>query len=457
MNFPAKNKVHQQLSVLSPEALDFAPDLLAIQERAPQRLPRVLLILVVVLLASLGIWSTIAKLDVIAVADGRLVPLTFTKVVQPAEQGVVTDIAVKDGDTVKQGQILLRLDPRINNADTTALNQDVAVKKLTLRRIDAELRDSPMQFDKRDLPELYARINAQFAARRKAYTDSLAQEQEAMNRANADLRSASQVRDKLAQTLPTYKKSADAFATLEKDGYVGPIAAAEKAREAIEKEQDLKAQESTLQGLQAAIAQSEKRMAVLRSQYRSQLENERLETVSTLNKSAQELEKSAVRATLLEIRAPASGVVKDIATTSKGAVVAAGALLMNIVPQDEPLQAEVLLKNEDAGFVAKGQKAMVKVAAYPFQKYGMLEGVVDLISADSTDPRQGQVNQQAALAYRAIVRITDPVLRGGSTAEKLTLSPGMLVAAEINQGQRTVLEYLLSPVAKVRQEAGRER
>ncbi len=188
-----------------------------------------------------------------------------------------------------------------------------------------------------------------------------------------------------------------------KDGYVSELAIKGKEREAIEKEQDLKAQSASMQSLQSAIAISEKKLASIRSQYRSQLETERLETVSVLNRSGQELEKSNAKAGMLEIRAPNAGVVKDLAITTKGAVVSAGVLLMNIVPQDEPMQAEVLLKNEEVGFVAVGQKAAVKVAAYPFQKYGML------------------------------------------------------LTAEIHQGQRTVMEYLLSPVRKVGQEAGRER
>jgi HlyD family secretion protein len=89
-----------------------------------------------------------------------------------------------------------------------------------------------------------------------------------------------------------------------------------------------------------------------------------------------------VRAGYLEIRAPNAGVVKDLATTTRGAVVAAGTVLMNIVPRDEPLQAELRLRNEDVGFIAVGQPARVKVAAYPFQKHGMLDGEVTLVGAD---------------------------------------------------------------------------
>jgi hemolysin D len=212
-----------------------------------------------------------------------------------------------------------------------------------------------------------------------------------------------------------------------------------------------------VKSLDAAISISEKRLSSIRSQYRSQLETERLETLSTLNKSGQELEKSTLRAGMLEIRAPNAGVVKDLSTTTKGAVVSAGVLLMNIVPQDEPLQAEVVLKNEEAGFVALGQKATIKVAAYPFQKYGMLEGKVLLLGADSADPKQTPQGQQPNLNYRALVKLDSNYLLSAATNEKLTLNPGMIVSAEIHQGQRTVMEYLLSPVRKVGQEAARER
>jgi HlyD family secretion protein len=117
----------------------------------------------------------------------------------------------------------------------------------------------------------------------------------------------------------------------------------------------------------------------------------------------------------------------------------------------------VLLKNEDVGFVAVGQKAMLKVAAYPFQKYGMLEGEVALVSADAADPKQTPQGQAPMLTYRAIVRLKGSKLTSAATGEQLALNPGMLVTAEIHQGERSVIEYLLSPVQKIGQEAARER
>jgi hemolysin D len=443
--------------MLTPEALDFAPDLLAIQERPPQRMPRALLLTVAALLGLLIVWALFAKLDVIASAEGRLVPLTFTKVVQPADAGVVSEILVKDGDLVQEGQVLMRLDARLSQADTQALGTDVAMRKLTLKRIDAELADRAFLPGKDDPIELYNQIEGQFRARRQAYQDAVAQENEALNKARADLQASQQVLSKLTQTLPTYKQSAEAYKKLVQEGFVGEVVGAEKTREAIEKEQDLKAQAANVRSLQASIAQSERKVTALRSQYRSQLENERMETLSVLNRSGQELEKSNVRAGLLEIKAPNAGVVKDLAVTTKGAVVAAGALLMNVVPANEPMQAEVLLRNEDVGFITAGQPAQIKVAAYPFQKYGLMQGKVALVSADSIDPKQATQGQVPALTYRALISLDTTHLQSQATGEKLPLNAGMVVTAEIHQGRRSVIEYLLSPVRKVAQEAARER
>jgi hemolysin D len=438
------------------EAYDFRPDLLTIQNSPPSAWPRGLLLAVTGLLGLLILWAIFAKLDVVATAQGRLVPMSFTKVVQPAEAGVVLDILVKDGDAVKAGQTLLRLDARLAQSELTGLGKDVNIKKLTLRRIEAELADRPFSAQASDPVEISAQVEAQFRARRQSYTDALAQETEALNKAKADLASADQVLNKLKQTVPLYRQSAEAYDKLLKEGFVGEVAANEKKREFVEREQDFKAQESNVQSLKAVIAGSEKKLISVRSNYRSQLENERIETMTQLNKSSQELDKSTIRSGLLEIKAPNDGIVKDLAVTTKGAVVQAGSLLLNIVPREEPVQAEVLLSNEDVGFIAVGQKAQIKVAAYPFQKYGLLEGKVLLVAADSSDPKQQQATQQPQLTYRALVSLQTQALVAPS-GEKLALSPGMLISAEIHQGQRTVLEYLLSPVQKVGAEAARER
>lgn len=433
---------------------DAEPVLAAMRNALPAPLARAVLLAVAALVALLLLWAALAKLDIVVSAEGRLVPRGYTKVVQPAQGGVISAILVKDGDAVREGQLLLRLDARLAHADTLAAESDSALNRLTLRRIEAELADRPFVQRAGEPVELFAQVHAQWLARRQTLLDTLAQETQSLNRARAELRAAEQTQAKLTQTLPLVRQSAEAYRKLVAEGFVGELAAADRLREVIEKERDLEAQVATVASLQSAIGQATARATNLRSQYRSQLESERMETVKLLTRHGQELDKARTRATLLELRAPHDGVVKDLAVTARGAVVEPGAVLMHVVPVAEPLQAEVALRNDDVGFVATGQAIKLKIATYPFQKHGFLEGRVALVSADATLPRN---NEQQALTYRALVQLSSDRLNSTASDAPLALSPGMAVVAEIHQGRRSVLEYLLSPIKKVAQEAARER
>ena len=173
----------------------------------------------------------------------------------------------------------------------------------------------------------------------------------------------------------------------------------------------------------------------------------------------------------MELHAPQAGVIMDLATTTVGAVVQPGAVVMTLVPQDEALYTDVSVKNEDVGFTHVGQQVRLKLLAYPFQRYGLLAGEVVRLSLDATDNGsnirssvqagvsvQGTDNPAAAAAtmYRARIRLGGQDLRGPDGA-RLQLAAGMQVAAEIHQGRRTVLEYLLAPLQKAVSEAARGR
>jgi hemolysin D len=441
-------------SVLAPEARDFAPDLLTLQESPPSSLPRVAMLAVVSLLAMLVAWAVWARLDIVATAQGRLVPATYTKVVQPAEAGVVSQILVKDGDLVRAGQVVLRLDASLTQTDVSALEQEAMHKQMAIQRIEAELSDRPFVPAAGAAPHIAMQMAAQYAARRQSYQDALAQEQAALVRARAELASADQHLIKLREVLPIVRNASEKHEQLEQAGFISSLVAADRRRDFVEKSQELQAQLSTVSGLRAAIEQGERKLDAVRSSYRTQLENERVDTLAQVRRLHQDLDKTSIRKGQLDIRAPADGVVKDLAVTSVGAVVQAGALLMNVVPKEEPLLAEVMLGNDDAGFVAIGQQVRLKIAAFPFQKYGVLEGRVTHIGADASESRQGQAAQ--APSYRALVKLARQRFDAAQD-EALTLAPGMLVVAEIHQGDRTVLEYLLSPVQKVTSEAARER
>ncbi len=448
-------------TALSPDALDFAPGLLAIQESPPAKLPRTVMYTVLALFLIMLAWAIFGKLDIIASAEGRLVPQSYVKIVQPADAGIVQDILVQEGQEVEAGQVLMRMDTKFTEADAKTIRNELRLKSLILRRADAELAGRPMTRRKEDPPELYGQVENQYRAHRQAYLDAVGQETESLNKARHDLRSAEETLSKLRQVVPVYQKSAAAYEKLAKDNFVSQLAAQEKVRDKIEKEQDLKAQESNVASLKSTIAGSEKKLAQISSNYKSQLQNERVDTESQHQKLQQDWAKIEHKSNLLELKAPQAGIIKDLATHTRGTVVSPGTVMMTLVPHDEPLQAEILVKNEDVGFVYPNQKTRIKLAAYPFQKYGMIEGTVIYVGADASDGASSAADkgkdQKAApqLTYKALVRLGAQSLE--IEGEKLRLSPGMQVIAEIHQGRRTVMEYLLSPVQKAFHEAGRER
>lgn len=437
-----------------------------IENTAPHEISRLVLWIVCILVSLLLVWAAFGKLDIVASAEGKLVPQTLLKIVQPAEAGVVQQLMVSEGDSVKAGQILARLDTTIARAEKTGVATDLAHQKMQERRINAELTDHPMLPVTGDDPELFAQVLGQYHAHRRAYLDSLDQEESLLTKAKHERRSAAQVQAKLEQTLPIYQRSAEAYSKLEKEGFFSPVAASEKQREMTEKARDLDAQQSSVAAIDATIAAQGKRLNQIQSTYRSELEKERAEVRARIAQLQPSLDKTLYKEGLMELRAPQAGIIKDLATTTVGAVVQPGSVVMTLVPQNEQLFADVSIKNEDVGFVQIGQNAQVKLAAYPFQKYGMLSGVVTRIGADATDnnrPNQADFSKEHAepaagstSSYKARITLDQQILRNPEGGQ-LALTPGMQITAEIHQGRRTVLEYLLSPVQKATQEAGRER
>lgn len=446
-------------------ALDFAPSMVQLQEKPPAPLGRTVLKAVAVLFCCLLLWAFLGRLDIVAVAEGKLVPKTYLKIVQPPEQGIVAEILVKEGQSVTKGQLLMQMDAVLSTAEGKSLSAEFHRLRLALRRIDAELAGSSLVRQSDDPPDLYAQVLAQYQSNRRAQQSAIDEQQSVLERAKQDVASAREIKAKLEQTLPHYLDQEKAYEDLYKGGTVAKLQFSEKQRDRIEKEHDLRTQDYTIKSNQALMAQSLKKMAQLTADNRRQLQTERVETMGQLEKVTQELAKQQHRHQLLELKAPDDGVVKDLATHTAGTVVTPGTILMTLVPKEEPLQAEVWVSNEDIGFVRPDQPVKVKLSAFTFQKYGMLDGKVEQVSADSSES-QGQggtidpstsapPKDLSRLRYKTLVALSTQHLLADGQKHKLT--PGMQVSAEIKLGTRSVVEYLFSPVTKAFHEAGRER
>jgi hemolysin D len=450
---------------MSEKALDFAPGLLAIQESPPSRMPRAVMYTIAALLGLLLAWAAIGHLDIVASAEGKLVPKTYLKLVQPADAGIVKEILVHEGERVTAGQVLLRLDAQDSQADTARIGTDLALRSLQLRRVDAELNGRQLRRQASDPSEMFRQVEAQYRDRHQTYLDSLGQAEEQSRKSQRDYEAGTAVLSKLQQTNPLLKAQAEAYTGLGGEGYVPKVTVSDKQRAYIENQQDLLAQQSTVEGLAAAMREADQQVRQARSKYRSDLENERVEASGEYQKLQQDLAKQTHHSDLLELKAPQAGIVKDLATHTIGTVVSTGTVLLSIVPELEPLVAEILIRNDDVGFVHPRQRVKIKLAAYPFQKYGLLDGQILQVWPDATDGNSanGQNSRSSDTAappesvtgFKALVDLDRQTL--SSAGESLNLVAGMQVIAEIREGRRTVLQYLLSPIQGAMHDGGRER
>ena len=452
------------MTMTDTDPADFSPPLLRIQQKPAPPLAGWMLRLLVGLLAGMLLWAVFGRLDIVAVADGKLVPSSYLKIVQPAEQGIVKEILVREGEKVEAGQVLIRMDAALTDADVKAIQSDFDNKRLALRRIDAQLAGRALERKRGDPPGLYEQVSAQHVANVRAYENALAQEKALLGKARHDLAAAHATKAKLEQVLPYYIEQERAFEKLTKDGFSGRLMYGDKQRERIEKQQDLRTQEFTIRSNQALIEQSEQKIGQITADYRRQLQTERVDVAAQLEKASQELAKLSHRQGLLELRAPQAGIVKDLATHTSGTVAAPGTILMTLVPEGDKLVAEIWVSNQDVGFVREGQQAKLKLSAFQFQKYGLLEGSVVHVNADATeapsantrsDALSGRDRPMGPLAFRALVDLASQELV--ADGQRYPLQPGMQVAGEIHLGTRSILEYLLSPVQKAFHEAARER
>jgi len=436
-------------------------EFLPFTDAGPAPLPRAVLYAGLGLLGTLLLWAYLAPLDIIAVAPGKIIPQGYLQIVQPSESGVIKEILVTEGAQVEAGQVVARMDARVSEADSRQLQNELKLKRLQLRRIDAELAGAPLRRLADDPPELISQVEAQLHARRRAHLDALEIERAILVKAEQDFKSAQEVETKLRKTIPLFVQQEAAYDQLVKDGFAGILMHLEKQRNRIEKEQDLRAQEFNIASLTATISQVNKRIAQITSSYRQQLQNERIDAEAQYHKLRQDWEKQAHRNALLELKAPQQGIVKDLATHTLGSVVSPGTVVMTLVPDGDGLLAEVWVTHLDAGMVEAGQEVKLKLTAYPFQHYGMMNGRIKHISPDAGEPadqksaKSAGIQDLPASGFRALIELPEPFIQ--AQGKRYRLSPGMQVNAEINLGTRTVLQYLISPVQKNLHEAGRER
>lgn len=443
----------------------FLPAALSLQETPVHPAPRRVAWLLIALFTTAVAWSILGRVEIVAVAPGRVVVSERTKVIQPLERSVVKRVLVRDGERVAAGQPLVELDATVAEADMRTVDEQLKASQSDALRARALLRALEHGAQLAPLQPVQAALAAQLpahwqdadkravAAQLEAeWTDiraQLAKSSAEIRRRQAEIDTVREMVAKLEATVPMARKRERDFQALAAQGFVASHAGQDRTRERIELERDLATQRARLAETQAGLAEGENTRAAYLAETRRSLYEREAQADLRWQAALQEQAKVRQREKLTTLTAPVDGVVQQLAVHTPGGVVTEAQVLMVVVPKAAEMTAEVTLENKDIGFVRPGQQVAIKLDTFPYTRYGTVSGEVLRVTADAvTDEQRGAIFPvTVALGQKQI----------DVDGRMVALAPGMNLVAEIKTGQRRVIEFLLSPIQKAGSESLRER
>ncbi len=436
---------------------EFLPAALEILETPASPVGRAVIISLAVFTVILLVWSFLGTVDIVAVASGRIVPRGGVSVVQPLEPGIVRAIHVRDGQHVSKGALLIELDPTEIEADEQQLLRQRIESSTAVERLSTYLDhlqgSEHVTFQPPDLGSKATNVVEMHRLKLKAELQAY---QSQLSAFDAEIASAEAVRNgaraektKLEILTPLLEEREQGMRGLWEDGFSSKTEWLVAHTSLVTTVQDKEVQEHRLAQAEADVT------AARRKKERFTSESIRLATTD-LSAALLKLEQTltAIRRVKkqvdrLRLRAPVDGIVQQLEVHTIGGVVTTAEPLLTIVPDDAVLEVRASILNKDKGFVHDGQHAALKIEAFPFTKYGLVDGEVLHVSGDAV------IDEQQGLTFDTrVAMFQDYVFVDGAPVK---LTPGMAVTAEIKTGSRRVIEFLLAPLLRYKDESLKER
>ena len=399
---------------------------------------RKLIIVSAAALFLLIIWSSLAEVDEVTRGMGKVIPSSQAQLVQPAEPSVVADILVRSGELVKQGQLLVRLDDSMAASELGQLQTENERLEAKAARLEGEASGSVMGCEPGSVcAEEQQLQRARLAAARSREASLSA----AIEQRRRDLREAQETAASLQQSVRLAQEQVRMLEPLAAQGIVPQTELLTAQRELVDVRGRLAAAQQAAGRASASIREAQADFQSARLNFQEQALNERSEVETRIAVNEESIRGASARRNRNELRSPAAGIVNDLQITTKGGFVSAGETIMQIVPIGDRLLVEARVSPRDIGFVAAGDPANVKVTAYDFATYGGLTGKVVEISADSI---YDEVERESY--YRVLIETDRSFVE--KNGQKFSIVPGMMTDVEIITGSKSILSYLLKPVAR---------
>ncbi|BCX79006.1 HlyD family type I secretion periplasmic adaptor subunit [Campylobacter sp. 19-13652] len=409
---------------------------------------RKILYVIFLAIAWLLIWANFAEIDEITRGQGSIVPSGKNQVVQNLEGGIVQEILVKEGDVVKKGQILIRIDNK--SFESSFGESEVRQNELEAKFARLKAESNGEAFELGENPNdamlheksLYDSNQAQLAQQENIVKEQIRQKEIELNELNSKI-------NQLKSAYALVVKEKNITEPLFKKGLVSEVEFLQLQRKLSDLKGDLDSSIVSIPRAQAAIAEAKNKLSEVKLDFTNKAKKEFNEVSAELGRLRQQKIGIEDRVDRTLVRSPVNGVVSKLYIHTVSGVIKPGENIAEIVPLEDNLIAEVKVKPSDVAFLRQGLPAMVKVTAYDFSIYGGLEGEVEQISADTETDERGN--------SWYLVRIKTYKNHLGTDARPLRIIVGMVVSADIITGKKSVLDYLLKPILKVKQAALRER
>ncbi|WP_299587820.1 HlyD family type I secretion periplasmic adaptor subunit [uncultured Microbulbifer sp.] len=439
------------------EIHSFRPAAIEVEQTPPPPLGRAIMWSIVLLFVIAILWACFGRIDIVATAQGKVIPSERVKTIQPLETAAVAAIHVKEGQKVKAGDPLITLDTSITAADVRRLNQEWRDAALHRNRLEA--LTNWFSSERQSLPSLSVQLPGLAPYKGKyevllqqeaaEFTANLTSLQREAARMAAEYKMTEAEVTKNKRLLEVLNERVSAYEIMQKKKLGARMEYLEVKQSQIEVEQDISIQQASLLQLQASMAANEAQQdALLHQQYKLALQQ--LHDIRTREASLYEEKlKAEQRSKQYHLTAPIDGAIQQLAIHTIGGVVTPAQELMLVVPEQSDMEVEAYILNKDIGFVHKGQSAEIKIDTFNFTKYGVIDAELVHLSDDAIQ------DEQLGLVYKARLRLQQKGL--AVDGRFVRVSPGMSVMAEVKTGKRRVIEFFLSPLLRYRESSMGER
>lgn len=431
---------------------EFMPATLEVLDRPPAPFAHAMLIFIVVFAAFLIGWSWYAKMDIVVNGMGVVIPKGKVKVVQPLEPGIVTAIHVRDGQMVKAGDLLISMDNTDSANDINTIDNELSKSELTLLRLRAQLSEdialfTPAASTDPQTINLHHRLLKHSLLVQKERVDTLDLE---IRRCIAEREALQSNVSRLTQSLPLSQEIYEKKKALAERKLIPGAELLQAQIEISDAQHNLLTAKSRLHEVAARFEQAKEEKILAKTEYRRDILDQLSKETNSWENLRHEQLKATNKHTHFQLKAPADGIVQQLAINTIGGVVTAAQPLMVIVPTDSGLEVEAKILNKDIGFITEDQEVSIKVTAYPFTRYGDLKGIIEWVARDAV------IDKELGPSYPIRVAVSDYKLPNIINGRQGVLSPGMTVTTDIKVGRRRVIQYFLGPLFRYKDKSLRE-